>query len=98
GRRPPPPGKTVRAARACAWQRLCSGGRADSPARPSKTRFPEPRMKRFAFFALLGCACVESALNPTDKVTVTGQALNEDKSPLANASIHVQRDGSSTCI
>src|SRR6478609_9282195 len=41
--------------------------------------------------------CIESALNPDDPVTVSGSALNEDKSPLANADLVLGRSENSTC-
>ncbi|MFL5321807.1 MAG: hypothetical protein ACJ790_19245 [Myxococcaceae bacterium] len=41
--------------------------------------------------------CIESALNPTDPVAVSGSALNEDKTPLANADLILGRSDNSTC-
>jgi hypothetical protein len=42
--------------------------------------------------------CVETALNPSDKVAVTGKALNQDKSPIANTELTLTRSGNSACI
>lgn len=42
--------------------------------------------------------CVQTALNPNDKVTVTGTALAEDKSPIASADLSLRRAVTSTCL
>ncbi len=48
-------------------------------------------------FLALG-ACIPSALNPGDKVTVTGKALNQDKSAIANTQLTLERSGNSACL
>jgi hypothetical protein len=48
--------------------------------------------------ATIFTGCVESALNPNDKVVVTGSAVNEDKSPLASVDVKLKRSGSSACL
>ncbi|MHB8878503.1 MAG: discoidin domain-containing protein [Myxococcaceae bacterium] len=60
-----------------------------------------PGMKAMALaagFGLLGAGCVQSALNPTDKVALTGTALKEDKTPLASAELVLERSGNSACV
>jgi hypothetical protein len=42
--------------------------------------------------------CIETALNPSDKVSVTGKALNQDKSPIANTALALTRSSNSACI
>ncbi len=49
-------------------------------------------------FLALGSACIPTALNPDDKVNVTGKALNQDKTPLANASLTLERSAGSACV
>lgn len=51
-----------------------------------------------AVFAAVGTGCVESALNPTDKVVLSGSALKQDKSPLASAELALERSANSACV
>lgn len=49
--------------------------------------------------AVLGLTgCVESALDPNAQVKVTGEALRENEAPLADTTLKLFRDGSSTCL
>jgi hypothetical protein len=50
-----------------------------------------------ASFALF-VGCTQSALNPTDTVVVKGSALNEDKSPIANATLKLHRSLNNICL
>lgn len=50
----------------------------------------------WALASLTGC--VESALNPGDSVSVTGSALEEDKSPLAAVELLLERSENSACL
>ncbi len=42
--------------------------------------------------------CVQSALNPSDAVTLSGKAQHEDKSPLASAELALVRSDNSACV
>lgn len=59
-------------------------------------------MKRVAAAVAVGVlglgGCVESALDPDAKVALTGSALDEDKSPLANAELVMRRSANSQCL
>src|SRR5687768_11585652 len=44
------------------------------------------------------CACVQSALNPTDKVKLTGTVLEENKAPYASAELDLSRSDGSACL
>ncbi len=55
-------------------------------------------MSGLAASAALFAGCVESTLNPTDTVVVTGKALNEDGSPIADTTLKLHRGLNSTCV
>ncbi|MFT3839305.1 MAG: hypothetical protein QM723_20145 [Myxococcaceae bacterium] len=42
--------------------------------------------------------CIETTLNPSDKVSVTGKALNQDKTAIANTELKLTRASNSACL
>jgi hypothetical protein len=51
-----------------------------------------------AAVAMVLTGCVQSALNPTDKVVLSGAAQNEDKSPLSSTELSLERSSGSACL
>lgn len=52
-----------------------------------------------AFAAAMTCAgCADSAVDPEANITLTGKVLKEDKQPLANTTLTINRSANSECI